>query len=130
MASNTIPESTRLRWYQFSLRTLMLAVTVVCILTAISTTIWRELTDPLRFNKRFHRAIASADRLTVIGFDYDFSDSDEPIEKTLFEVTDPQELAEVFEHLQLRPMVQRNLACAADTPKWIGVAARLRSLGR
>jgi hypothetical protein len=81
----------------------MLAVTVVCILTAISTTIWRELTDPLRFNKRFHRVIRSADRLAVIGLDFDSSDSDEPIEKTLFEITDSKELAEVFEHLQLAP---------------------------
>jgi hypothetical protein len=80
----------------------MLVATGVCIATAVSVTIWRELTDPLRFNKRFHRAIRSADRIVVWG---PHINADRFMEdrKVCFEISDPDELAEVSEHIQLAP---------------------------
>ena len=57
MASDPITEYQRLRWYQFSLRTLMLVVTAVCILTALSATIWRRI----RRSAAVQQAISSGD---------------------------------------------------------------------
>ena len=101
MASDPVIGNQR-RWRQFSLRTLMIAATAVCVLTAISTTVWKELTNPLRFNKRFHRAIRSADRLVVR--DMRFGPSGTLNDKeVLFEIGDSDELAALREHLQLAP---------------------------
>ncbi len=105
------------RWYQFSLRSLLLATAGSSILLAVFFTTRGQAPDPAPYAKPFAKLISSADRVVVRDGGYDCCG---PIEgqRILFEVTDPDELAELSNNLQfVRKEPSRSCACCG----WPGI---------
>lgn len=90
--------------FQFSLRTLLIASCCLSILFALGLAVWREYADPLRYSKKFHRAIASADRVVIREGGFNCCDSVDD-QKIVCEITSPEEIAELRKHLQFEPGV-------------------------
>ena len=81
---------------------LLLVPASIGVAVAISVMVWQRTTDPLRYQKRFHRTISSTDKIVVRDGGYDCCG---PVDgqKVLFEVVDPMELAEVRNHICFAP---------------------------
>lgn len=81
---------------------MVFGATAVCVVAAVSVAGWKDSVDPVRYGRHFHDLTGWADRIVVRDGGFDCC---HPVDgdKTLFEVVDPDELAEVREHLQFVP---------------------------
>jgi hypothetical protein len=88
--------------FQFSLRTLLLWVMAAGVIADVSVSAWKDARDPMRYGRHLDGLTAWADRIVVRagGFNCCGPVDDQEV---LFEVMDPDELAEVRAHLQFVP---------------------------
>jgi hypothetical protein len=86
--------------FPFSRRTLFGGTLVAGVVLIGSVATWRDAHDPLRYDRRFHDVVRSADRIVVRDGGFDCCG---PVDgqKVLFEVTEPAEIAEVLENLHV-----------------------------
>ena len=72
------------------------------VVAAVSVAAWKDASDPMRYGWHLDNRIAWADRIVVRAGGFDCCG---PVDgqKVLFEVMDPDELAEVRDHLQFVP---------------------------
>jgi hypothetical protein len=85
---------------QFTLRSLFIVVVVVSVLVAAAASMWRNAHDLGRYQQRFDAVAAWSDRIVVRCGGFNCC---RPVDgqSVLFEVTDPQELADVRRHIEL-----------------------------
>ena len=87
---------------RFRLTPILAGVVVVGVLIAISVSMWRNVTNPNRYQRRFDSMTAWADRIVVRDGGFNCC---APVDhqKILFEVTDAEDIAELQKHIQLVP---------------------------